>query len=144
MATTSPSPLPFSIITDINTEPARSSLLSVSILHRHGSRGPGKSELDRLAADNPARTEWDAGDMENITQFGHNLVRSLGRWFGTFTQAQFGGSVSPDDAFWRCSGASRAAESGHDFVAGMNEQLGQEVPDMLTRYADSISYRRPN
>jgi len=57
-------------------------LLSISIFHRHGSRGPGISELkpwnDR---EHKIVSQWQDHELESITLNGNILLKSLGKWF---------------------------------------------------------------
>ena len=55
-------------------------LLSVSICHRHGSRGPGDSELKPWSDANAAvRKQWVDKELETLTQNGNYMIRSLGK-----------------------------------------------------------------
>ena len=59
-----------------------SRMLSVSILHRHGSRGPGGSELKPWGdnTENGVVSQWQPEEIENLTTTGHILMESLGRF----------------------------------------------------------------
>ncbi len=57
-------------------------LLSVSIFHRHGSRGPGDSELKLWTnRQHPIVKQWASHEYEQLTENGHILLNSLGKWF---------------------------------------------------------------
>lgn len=115
-------------------------LISVSILHRHGARGPGgciysisalffliyiriASELSPWQDDHPIRTEWNSSDLENITPAGKEQAERLGEWFAS----KYAGSVDLKPVFWRCSKSERAEESGYDFIKGFNKIFSNQV-----------------
>mmetsp|Transcript_12308 Transcript_12308/g.11137 ORF Transcript_12308/g.11137 Transcript_12308/m.11137 type:complete len:505 (-) Transcript_12308:145-1659(-) len=107
-----------------------SRLLNVSILHRHGSRGPGKSELSPWDECSPVRSQWDPEDIENITPIGHEMMKSLGKWFYNYLTIDLlseSDKITPDEVLWRCSKSTRAKESGLDFVSSMNDCSGLEL-----------------
>lgn len=121
-----------------------SRMLSVSILHRHGSRGPGMSELKPWGdhSDNGVVSQWQPKEIENLTTTGHILVSSLGRFFSEryIMDAEDPANErevpmdEPDEEYqelklerdivskgnlgrsmWRCSRSNRVFESGTDF-----------------------------
>jgi len=119
-------------------------LLSVSIIHRHGSRGPGESELKPWTnRQHPIVSQWNPAELEAITLNGHILLNSLGRWFAErylMTSLDNSNSRPKDAAFcaypetkisfeklqnktavWRASRSGRAKQSGEDFVQAINK-----------------------
>lgn len=47
-----------------------SKLLSVSILFRHGARGPGDSETSAWEEHDPVVNQWEEHEMENLSTVG--------------------------------------------------------------------------
>jgi len=123
----------------------KSKILSVSILHRHGARGPGDSELKQLAEGNLGKTQWEASDIENITEMGHQNLKTLGVWYCKYAKKCFKNCEWSEDHFiWRVSKSERAKESAVDFVESFNQEFGSRVIDLpcpLPGNADS--YFRP-
>lgn len=93
-------------------------LISTTILHRHGARGPGESELSPWDASAKARTVWKEDEIEVITPVGHHHIKQLGNWFADRIKL----ISTPPSFFWRCSKSGRARESGDDFVQSFNER----------------------
>lgn len=93
-------------------------LSHVSILHRHGSRGPGASELSLWEGENSSILKnWKEEEREKLNGFGHEMVVTLGEWFRA-TYAGLPGLSSTKSPLWRCSSSGRGRESGIDFVKG--------------------------
>jgi hypothetical protein len=103
-------------------------LVSVTILHRHGARGPGESELSPWDETSKVMTQWDEKDLEVITKVGHTMMESLGVWFAEYlTRHGLMTNTTPAQALWRCSKSDRAKESGEDFISSLNKALNIEV-----------------
>ena len=68
-------------------------------------------------------TEWSPSDFEQLTPYGHSMIKTLGSWFATTYSSQF----SNPNVTFRCSNSGRAKESGKDFMAGFNKALSKEV-----------------
>lgn len=102
-------------------------LISVSILHRHGARGPGKSELSPWNDDHPVVSQWDPEDIENTTKIGQIMMLSLAQWFSSYLRKNNLFELNKSAIIWRSSRSSRAKESGCDFVHEINKIIKQEV-----------------
>ena len=105
-----------------------SKLLSVSILHRHGARGPGKSELKPFSASSPVSTQWNEEELEKLTTLGHDQISTLGEYFAN--KYIIGGLIEVKDSnetFWRSSKAERARESGDEFTRSVNATCRRRV-----------------
>lgn len=103
-------------------------LASVTILHRHGARGPGESELSPWDETSKILTQWKENDLETITKVGHVMMESLGGWFADYlTRHGLMTNTIPSQALWRCSKSDRAKESGEDFISSLNKALNKEV-----------------
>ena len=126
-----------------------SRLLSLTILHRHGSRGPGASELKPWSEsmENSIANQWKQEEVENLTPFGSFQLKSLGRYFserylmtddddankrespvGEEVMENFVDPKLDRDIFsknnqgrslWRCSKSNRVLESGKDFNSSL-------------------------
>ena len=119
------------------------SLVSVSLLHRHGSRGPGHSELKPFNSDAPLKSQWKKEEEEIITTVGAQQMRELGKHFANKYLA-----ISPINSienFWRSSKSDRAMESGLELVRGINEIAGKTIiSESPTKYdIDADNYFRP-
>jgi Ca2+-binding EF-hand superfamily protein len=74
-------------------ETADARLVNVSLIIRHGSRGPNKSELkpflklcvDGEPTDSPSMISraWSPNDLEQLTPMGQEQVAQIASWFGT-------------------------------------------------------------
>mmetsp|Transcript_5373 Transcript_5373/g.8213 ORF Transcript_5373/g.8213 Transcript_5373/m.8213 type:complete len:379 (-) Transcript_5373:227-1363(-) len=120
-------------------------LLSVSILHRHGSRGPGASELTPWPDDHPVKSQWKENERENLSSVGHMQCELLGEWYvDRYIRC---GAVDAERSriFWRCSKSDRAKESGDDFIVGFNRAMGGQVvgPNPSFYPVDADNYFRP-
>ena len=104
-----------------STDKAMAKIISISILHRHGSRGPGDSELSPWKHDSPIRSQWSEDEIENISTVGHQQCIHLGEWFSNFTNSNALG-IENANVLWKCSKSGRAQESGVDFVNGFNSK----------------------
>lgn len=103
-------------------------LVSATIMHRHGARGPGESELSPWDENSKVFTQWDEKDLEVINRPGHVQMESLGIWFAEYiTRHGILESSALCDVLWRCSKSDRAKESGEDFVSTVNAALGRKV-----------------
>lgn len=120
-------------------------LLSVSILHRHGSRGPGASELTPWSDDHPVKSQWKEHEKENLSSVGHMQCEVLGEWYVDRYIRSGAVDAEPCRIFWRCSKSDRAKESGDDFIVGFNRAMGAEVvgPDPSFYSVDADNYFRP-
>lgn len=120
-------------------------LVSATILHRHGSRGPGASELSPFSHENPIYSQWNENDLEVLTSAGRSQIQVLGSWFAT--RYVLSGLLSADigQTFWRSSKSDRAFESAFDFVKGFNETIGAEAagPAPIPYDTDADNYFRP-
>ncbi len=111
------------------------SLLSATILHRHGARGPGDSETSAWESTDEVVTQWKAEEFENLSAVGVQQIKDLGQWFARkYTNDNIGGFKNPR-VFFRCSKSARAVESGRDFVSGFNSVLALPV-SLLQATAD--------
>jgi len=117
-------PVNFKVITEM---PAYK-LVSATIMHRHGARGPGESELSPWDESSRIFTQWDEKDLEVINRPGHVQMGALGIWFAEYiTRHGLLNDPSSCEVLWRCSKSDRAKESGEDFVSSVNDSLGQKV-----------------
>ena len=135
-------------------------LVSVTILHRHGARGPGESELGpwtsklkqqqvgtgaNVESRKPiALSQWKHEELENITPIGHALVFNLGLWFAQKYARKVDSRRS--STCWRSSKSGRALESGYDFIRGFASfsENRTEVPDHPMPFEeDADVYFRP-
>lgn len=126
-----------------STNNHNSKIISVSILHRHGSRGPGESELTPWQPDSPIKLQWAPSDLENITSIGHKQCLALGEWFSSYISHN---NVRHDSEriFWRCSKSGRAKESGVDFIKGFNTSRSKAISEKPIPYAENAdNYFRP-
>lgn len=116
-------------------------MISALILHRHGARGPGASELGPWEKSNEIVSQWNECDIENITSVGKKQMIALGKMFALRYAIEMKKQKEKDFVFFRCSKSSRAAESGLDFIKSLNhtvaEQLVSETP---TSYSVSADY----
>lgn len=120
-----------------------SKIISASILHRHGSRGPGESELTPWQADSPVKLQWAPSDLENITTIGHKQCLALGEWFSAYI-SQHGINDDSPSIFWRCSKSGRAKESGLDFIRGFNSSREEAISEKPVPYEENAdNYFRP-
>eukprot|EP01036_Dinobryon_divergens_P037862 gene37862-49620_t len=103
----------------VNGTHTYSKIISTSILHRHGSRGPGESELSPWKTDEPVRSQWNPDELENLSSAGHKQCLNLGEWFQNYSSNN-GLGADASTVFWRCSKSGRAKESGLDFIQGFN------------------------
>jgi hypothetical protein len=104
-------------------------LISISILHRHGARGPGKSELSPFNDENIIKTQWKTDEFEVITSAGHQHIKNLGAWYARRCEQlshDSAASINPT-YFWRCSKSDRAIESGEDFTSAFNALKSTQV-----------------
>lgn len=122
-------------------------LISVSILHRHGSRGPGESELGpwKSNPECPVHSQWAENELENLTTFGHKQCESLGVWFNDYATSK---SLGKDDSrvFFRSSKSGRGKESGQDFIRGFNSARDKHVnttPNPYENGENVDNYFRP-
>lgn len=101
-------------------------LRAVAILHRHGARGPGDSELAPWHEDDHVSKQWLPHECENLSVVGVQQLRSLGSWVAqTYIHPDSTGKIK---MLYRCSTKSdRARESGKDFVTAFNEKLRSKV-----------------
>jgi hypothetical protein len=105
---------------------ASSSLLSVSILFRHGARGPGDSETSAWEATDPVVSQWAEHEVENLSTSGMQMLRDLGVWFAR--KYVLDGALIPQPrACFRGSKSDRAVDSGRDFVSHFNATLSFQV-----------------
>ena len=98
-------------------------LLSVSLLHRHGARGPGGSELKPFEETSPTKQQWKKEEEEEITIVGNEQMIQLGTYFASKYIPIFnreGKDNLTGRTFWRSSKAARAKESGVSLVKGLN------------------------
>ena len=105
-------------------------LKSVSILYRHGARGPGDSETSAWPEHDPVVTQWKESECENLSSVGVRQIRDLGRWFClryVKNETIAAGVISSPNVFFRGSKSDRAVESGRDFISGFNDEYGSEV-----------------
>lgn len=93
-------------------------ILSRSILFRHGSRGPGESELSIWEKDHPVATQWKEEEIENLSNIGRSQMSSLGTWF--CSRCDDLGEKSKVIQF-NTSKSSRAIESGNLFVSSYSK-----------------------
>ena len=100
-------------------------LLSVSILFRHGARGPGDSELSAFPESDPIVTQWQESELENLSRRGIQQISELGKWFALNYTGP--GKIVKPKPFFRGSIADRAVDSARDFVSAFNSTLGFEV-----------------
>lgn len=122
----------------------KSKLITVTILHRHGARGPGASELSPWDDNckNDIKRQWKENEIEAIHATGHAQIKTLGEWFVSKAK-----EVSAEEVayFWRCSKSGRARESGEDFTQAFNAKIGSEAfPKAGLPYdVDADNYFRP-
>eukprot|EP00607_Mallomonas_marina_P005989 CAMPEP_0182428360 /NCGR_PEP_ID=MMETSP1167-20130531/22610_1 /TAXON_ID=2988 /ORGANISM="Mallomonas Sp, Strain CCMP3275" /LENGTH=414 /DNA_ID=CAMNT_0024611223 /DNA_START=187 /DNA_END=1431 /DNA_ORIENTATION=+ len=120
-------------------------LLSISILHRHGSRGPGESELGPWKADAPVRSQWGDNERENLSSTGHKQCLNLGEWFHKYT-CQRGLGEAKEKVFFRSSKSGRAKESAQDFIHGFNLERTNRIDETPVPYENkenADNYFRP-
>lgn len=120
-------------------------LLSVTMLHRHGSRGPGASELTPWSDDHPIKSQWKLEERENLSSVGRLQCELLGQWYVNEYINSGALETSPQRVFWRCSKSDRAKESGEDFVRGFNNAIGYQAVGEHPEYysSDADNYFRP-
>ena len=105
-----------------------SSLLSVTILFRHGARGPGDSETSAWEAADDVTAQWHENEFENLSSVGVQQLKDLGKWFAR-KYVLSGLYINEPKAFFRGSKSDRAVESGRDFISSFNATLGTAVRD---------------
>ena len=120
-------------------------LCGVSILHRHGARGPGDSELKLWITEEEENgkktkkiepvTKWQNDELENITGVGKEMITNLGKWF----QKKYN-LDNNSDINWYSSKSDRAKESGVDFMKGL---LGKFDDPPIYGRGDEDLYFRP-
>lgn len=116
----------------------KSQLLSVTILHRHGARGPGDSETSAWNESDEVITQWKQEEFEKLTPTGVKQIQLLGQWFAkTYIKDEL---IREPSVFFRGSKSDRAVESGRDFVSGFNDAVGRQVFFSLFPTLLSISY----
>ena len=118
-------------------------LVSITILHRHGARGPGESELSPWddASPSDVKRQWKHEEIEVLTPVGHEQIKTLGAWYAHRSK-----QVSDEASyFWRSSKSGRARESGEDFVQAFNATIGFDAyPKRAVPYeVDADNYFRP-
>lgn len=120
-------------------------LVSSTILHRHGSRGPGESELSPFSHDNPIHSQWKESEIEMLSSTGHSQIEVLGAWFANRYVLSGLVDISSGGTHWRSSKSDRAKESAYDFVRGFNNAIGVEAvgPEPLSYDVDADNYFRP-
>ena len=122
------------------------SLLSLSVLHRHGSRGPGDSELKPWEGTNSlAFHQWDPTEYEVISPVGRVMIKNLGKTIcERYIASNALGVVNKEQVRWRCSSSERARESGDDFVMGFNNSISTPIIDAPVLYEiEADKYFRP-
>jgi len=122
------------------------SLLSVTILHRHGSRGPGDSELKPWEGTSSlAFHQWDPKEYEVISPVGRVMIKNLGKLMcDRYINTSILGVVNNEQIRWRCSSSERARESGDDFVHGFNNNTSISKIDAPVLYEiEADNYFRP-
>ena len=122
------------------------SLLSLSVLHRHGSRGPGDSELKPWEGTNSlAFHQWDPTEYEVISPVGRVMIKNLGKTIcERYIASNALGVVNKEQVRWRCSSSERARESGDDFVMGFNNSISTPIIDAPVLYEiEADNYFRP-
>lgn len=105
----------------------RTKVISSSILHRHGARGPGDSETSAWEETDPVVTQWQEGECENLTKAGVKQIRHLGEWYARGVLNRIRENDEELRPFFRCSKSDRAKESGRDFITAFNETVGFQV-----------------
>ena len=119
-------------------------LLSVSLLHRHGARGPGESELKPFNPDAPTKCQWKKEEEEEITSIGAMQMKELGKHFAAKYLPYFSGGQLNEKTFWRSSKSGRAKDSGLELVKGINEIAGSPIISDAVKYdIDADNYFRP-
>lgn len=120
-------------------------LLSSTILHRHGSRGPGASELSPFARDHPVHSQWHEDELEELSYSGHIQIVVLGAWFARKYVLSGLLDAGEGKTYWRCSKSDRAVESGYDFVKGFNDTLQTQAvgPKPAPYDVDPDNFFRP-
>lgn len=84
---------------------------------------------------------WLPTEIEQLCEFGHQMVCNLGKWFAEKYQGQVDSRYMP---LWRCSSSGRGKESGVDFIEGFrSEYLTKgEIPS-VQRELSPDHYFRP-
>ena len=131
-------------VTGYKSPKGAAKLIAVSIFHRHGSRGPGESEIRPWTdAKHPVVKQWNPKELEQLTANGNIQLRSLGRWFAEkylMSRDDAMNSRHADPAYqdypeskipydnlsnkatvWRASSSGRAYTSGSDFTQAINK-----------------------
>jgi hypothetical protein len=107
------------------------SLISATILFRHGARGPGDSELSAWDASDCIVTQWNECELENLSSNGVQQIGELGKWFALRYLGKSRKMISSPKPFFRGSISDRAVESARDFVVAFNRMAGFEVCNIL-------------
>ena len=112
------------------------SLLHVSILHRHGARGPGGIRIDLCniylfivvleselsiwehGSINPVLPNWTHEEQEVLVPSGREMINTLGGWFFENYFDKFPVAERP---VFHSSSSGRGKESGLDFISGYNK-----------------------
>ena len=131
-------------VTGYKTPAGPAQLIAVSIFHRHGSRGPGDSEIKPWTnPKHPIIKQWSPKELEQLTANGHIQLQSLGKWFAEkylmasndqtnsrhtnpmyqhYPESKIPyDNLSNKSTKWRASSSGRAYTSGSDFTAALNK-----------------------